>query len=1474
LLALLLSGAANLLALAADNESVLTSISHRYADTVLLSGSARSVTLTVPFSYPGSSLDLSNGLDISYDEDLYKAVVAEPSAEAEVGGAAVDLTVTYLGIDEDEGDPKSTTVYSVNVVRAPSVAADFSGAIAKTGLFPGTIRFDQADFADRYTRNDGDEMTHVRIIGSNLLVGKLRFGESDYTLGEPIPVSRLDELTFVTSMAGTVSYDVRAYAGGDTSSPVGTAVLTITVSALPVPQITGEILKSVSAGSSASFSAETFTGRCSLNGGTLQSVRIVPGSGAFGTWYVNGSPVSGSFTVAASDLSGLSFRGTSAGTVQFEWSVSNEAGFSGYGTGAIAVSVPTLSLSSYSASSSLFKGETWAVSSSQFSSSPAGVSLTYIKITAAPVSADASLTLSVDLPKNDSAGYPAIAAGKNLSVGAVIPRGYLSYLRLVTKSSAKNSFVSFSWTATTDSMVRSAVWADTPASYTVYFCSAGSVSYETDLNIPFSLVASDFSEEFEDATGRSLSYVTITPPDASVGKFYEDYDAKTGKGKTVSASKKFYVTAGSAGSGISSLTFVPAEGYTGTVTASYKAYSSGNYSAEGTLRITVNRSAGGTVSYTTDKNEEVRLDAGDFAKAFQTATNEKLSYVRFSIPSSSVGKLYYNYSSSYDYEATVSSSGKYYVYSQPYLSYVTFVPHNDYTGSVNILYTAYDQDGDSYQGKLRISVVDSPAGIVSYSAVAGEPVQLSAEDFADEFIAVTGSVLSYVKWKLPAAASGVLYQGYTDEKSPGAKVSASANYYNGSSPDLSDITFVPAAGFLGKITISYTAYNAGGTAFEGKLKITVGQVTAGSVSYTSEDGSPIALKGSDFGQRFYEQTGVYLSHVTFSLPSHTYGRLYYGYDSSANTGISVFAGTPYYVNGSPSLYSVSFVPRSGYTGSFTIDYTGYDFNGNAYAGNLKITVGNSESGTVQYETNLNTKVTFSASDFQTAYYNETGGTLSYVRFELPSSSEGKLYYSYSSSSNSGSQVSSGTKYYLSGYPYLSSVSFVPHSGFSGTVAIAYTAYGKNGESRSGTVVIVVGSREGGVVNIETDANKPVQLEADDFNAVFEAENGTPLSSVKFSIPSASYGRLYYNYTSASNYGSAVSSGTKYYRNASPYLSKVTFVPASNYTGSFAISYTAYDSDGDSYAGTLMVKVNSVGGGTVRYEGEEGKPVTFRSEDFQTAFTRETGSSLSYVKFTLPAAASGKLYYNYRTAESYESLVSSSGKYYVNGSPALSKVTFLPANHFSGTVSIPYTAYTSGGTSYVGTLLIAIVKAVPVFDDMEAYEWADEAVRYLFENGIVKGTGAGRFLPQNSLSRGDFTLMIARAFGLTSGTVSGFSDVPEESYYHDAIAAAEERGIVRGTDGKFRPNAAISRQDAMVILVRALEDAGIAVGPGSAGDLYPFADRDQIADYAYDAVAALVKEGVVMGDRGKINPQGSITRAEMAVILYRALTLQE
>jgi hypothetical protein len=622
------------------------------------------VTLTVSYGFSGSSLDLSNGLDLSYRTDLYKAVVAVPSSEAVIGGAAVTLAVTYNDIGDAEGAEKSRTVYSVNVVRAPAEDPVFEGTVSKEGLWPGTISFSESDFTDRYIQNDGGEITHVRITGSNLLVGRLQVSGSDYTLGEAISVDELDDLTFVTAASGVVSYDVKAFADNDTSAPIGAVVLTVTVSGLSVPEITGTLSKTVAVGSSVYFPASTFTGLCDLNGGTLDSVEITPGGSSYGTWYVSGSAFSGTKEIAAADLSGLYFKGTAAGSASFGWRVSNAAGFSVYGTGTVAVAIPSITLSSYSAAS-LLKGETWTIYSSQFASSPAAVSLSYVKITTAPTSSDGYLYLAVGLPKNDTYGYPAIAEGKTLATGAVIPYGYLSYLRLATKSSAKNSSVSFAWTATTDSNVKSAAWASAAASYTVSFAVAGSVSCETDLNTPFRLGADEFSDAFYYATGNTLSYITLTLPSASYGKLYYNYDTKTGKGTAVSASKKYYMDQEPL---LSAVTFVPVEGYTGTVSTSYKAYSGAGYTAEGSLTISVVNSPGGTVSYTTDKNEGIQLDAEDFAEAFQKATEGTLAYVKFTLPSSSYGKMYYDYISSSNFEATVSSDQKYYVYSSLYLS--------------------------------------------------------------------------------------------------------------------------------------------------------------------------------------------------------------------------------------------------------------------------------------------------------------------------------------------------------------------------------------------------------------------------------------------------------------------------------------------------------------------------------------------------------------------------------------------------------------------------------------------------------------------------------------------------------------------------------------------------------------------------------------------------------------------------------------
>ncbi|MOA50610.1 Endo-1,4-beta-xylanase A precursor [compost metagenome] len=94
------------------------------------------------------------------------------------------------------------------------------------------------------------------------------------------------------------------------------------------------------------------------------------------------------------------------------------------------------------------------------------------------------------------------------------------------------------------------------------------------------------------------------------------------------------------------------------------------------------------------------------------------------------------------------------------------------------------------------------------------------------------------------------------------------------------------------------------------------------------------------------------------------------------------------------------------------------------------------------------------------------------------------------------------------------------------------------------------------------------------------------------------------------------------------------------------------------------------------------------------------------------------------------------------------------------------------------------------------------------------------------------------------------------------------------DGTFRPNQEVSRQEAIVTLVRALQLAqtapASAIGEGAQVDLSIYADRNQIADWAADAIRIAVREGLVNGYGDELRPEKSLTRAETTVLIYRML----
>jgi len=135
------------------------------------------------------------------------------------------------------------------------------------------------------------------------------------------------------------------------------------------------------------------------------------------------------------------------------------------------------------------------------------------------------------------------------------------------------------------------------------------------------------------------------------------------------------------------------------------------------------------------------------------------------------------------------------------------------------------------------------------------------------------------------------------------------------------------------------------------------------------------------------------------------------------------------------------------------------------------------------------------------------------------------------------------------------------------------------------------------------------------------------------------------------------------------------------------------------------------------------------------------------------------------------------------------------------------------------------------------------------------------------------LMLNRAFKFTASGGTGFSDVPSSSVYADAVKIAQALGIAQGSGSNFYPTRPLSRQQAAVFLARAMRSDGWSLTAGTRSDISAFSDSSAVSDYAVSDLAAMVRLGVFQGGSdGKLNPQSPLTRAQMAVILCRAITI--
>ncbi|MCM3626042.1 S-layer homology domain-containing protein [Paenibacillus glycanilyticus] len=185
---------------------------------------------------------------------------------------------------------------------------------------------------------------------------------------------------------------------------------------------------------------------------------------------------------------------------------------------------------------------------------------------------------------------------------------------------------------------------------------------------------------------------------------------------------------------------------------------------------------------------------------------------------------------------------------------------------------------------------------------------------------------------------------------------------------------------------------------------------------------------------------------------------------------------------------------------------------------------------------------------------------------------------------------------------------------------------------------------------------------------------------------------------------------------------------------------------------------------------------------------------------------------------------------------------------------------------------AVISASKTFADIQGH-WAEKEIKTLASSFIVNGETADRFAPERQLTRAGWVAMLTRALGLTSSSPAGsFKDVSGHAWYADAVAAATEAGIMKGfTDGTFRPNDKITKQELAVTAANALAFAGKAQAAGDE-QLAALKDGSDISAWAADAVAQSLKSGLVKGTpEGFYYPNKTATRAEAAVILYRLVT---
>lgn len=182
-----------------------------------------------------------------------------------------------------------------------------------------------------------------------------------------------------------------------------------------------------------------------------------------------------------------------------------------------------------------------------------------------------------------------------------------------------------------------------------------------------------------------------------------------------------------------------------------------------------------------------------------------------------------------------------------------------------------------------------------------------------------------------------------------------------------------------------------------------------------------------------------------------------------------------------------------------------------------------------------------------------------------------------------------------------------------------------------------------------------------------------------------------------------------------------------------------------------------------------------------------------------------------------------------------------------------------------------------FSDVEGH-WAQSAVNNMGSRMVADGVGNGLFNPDQNITRAEFAAIVVRGLGLARENMpSSFTDVAMSDWYNSAVITAAEFGLIQGFgDGTFRPNEQITREQAMVIIAKAMELTELNSSlQADASQLNTFVDAPEASNWASMGIVKSVQAGIIKGrSETKLAPKANMTRAEVAAIVERLLQKSE